>query len=99
VFDSYRRVRNRAAAVFIVLLAVLTATFLRGNLLSASIANPLAQFLPWLMLFTLAALLTSAWGYVRAKGRSGWWVLLLVFLNIFGILGLILLSDRSTEAA
>lgn len=42
------------------------------------------------------AFLCSAWFYVKAKGRSAWWLLVL-FLNLVGIVILALLKDRAPE--
>ncbi len=40
------------------------------------------------------AFIYAAWCHIKAKGRSGWWILVLVF-NLLGILILALLKDRT----
>lgn len=40
------------------------------------------------------AFIYAAWCYIKAKGRSGGWILVLVF-NLLGILILALLKDRT----
>jgi nicotinamide riboside transporter PnuC len=43
-----------------------------------------------------SAFIYAAWCYIKAKGRSGWWILVLVF-NLLGILILALLKDQTAN--
>ena len=38
----------------------------------------------------------AAWYYIKAKGRSQWWMFALA-LNIFGLIVIVLLRDRAPE--
>jgi hypothetical protein len=41
-----------------------------------------------------AALYVTCWYYIKAKGRSGWWLLAPAFLNMIGLVLLLCLQDR-----
>src|SRR5712692_3388455 len=49
---------------------------------------------PLLSLTAGIAFIYAAWCHIKAKWRSGWWILVLVF-NLLGIVILALLKDRS----
>jgi len=49
---------------------------------------------PLLSLIAGIAFIYACWCHIKAKGRSGWWILVLV-LNILGIVILALLKDRA----
>ncbi len=88
---------TQAATVFGLLLAGVCSVFIYGHHLPPKLGNAVAAALPMLMLMLVTALLVSCWLYVKAKGRSGWWVLLVPTLNIFGIAWLVLLSDLTRD--
>ena len=91
---TYERGKRFAAIAFCLLLLVVSAAFIWGHLLPAPVGNVLARILPLLSISAVIALLALCWFYVKAKGRSGWWVLLVPGLNIFGILVLVLLPNK-----
>jgi hypothetical protein len=94
---AYERGRNLSALAFCILLLVVSSAVIWGHLLPDAVGNGVALALPVLSTLTAIALLAFCWFYVKTKGRSGWWVLLLPCLNIFGILVLILLRSESQE--
>tara|TARA_B110001454_G_scaffold54307_1_gene53189 strand:+ start:161 stop:442 length:282 start_codon:yes stop_codon:yes gene_type:complete len=88
---------TQAATVFGLLLAGVCSVFIYGHHLPPKLGNAVAAALPMLILMLVTALLVSCWLYAKAKGRSGWWVLLVPTLNIFGIAWLVLLSDLTRD--
>ena len=95
----YQKGMNLAALAFGLLLLAVSAAVMWGHLLPASVGNGLALALPFLSFLAVLAFLALCWFYVKAKGHSGWWVLLVPCLNVVGILVLVLLpSRRSAEA-
>ncbi len=97
VTGTYERGKNVAALAFCLLLLVVSAAFIWGHLLPASVANGLALALPFLSMSAGVALLAVCWFYVKGKGRSGWWVILVPLLNIIGILVLVLLRNEARD--
>jgi hypothetical protein len=95
--ETYERGRNLSAFAFCMLLPVVSSAFIWGHLLPAAVGNGVALALPVLSTSAAIALLALCWFYVKTKGRSGWWVLLVPCLNIFGILVLVLLRSESQE--
>ena len=68
--------------------------------LVASVANPREPGLwmklaPWLAVVGAVALLFTLWSLVKAKGRSGWWMLTLL-LSVIGLVVLAFLPDRGS---
>jgi hypothetical protein len=53
--------------------------------------------LPLLVLAAVVAVFAFAWFFLKARGRSPAWMLLLVF-NILGLLALVCLGDKSNNA-
>lgn len=88
---------TQAATVFGLLLAGVCSVFIYGHHLPPKLGNAVAAALPMLILMLVTALLVSCWLYAKAKGRSGWWVLVVPTLNIFGIAWLVLLSDLTRD--
>ncbi|ARV19915.1 hypothetical protein AEP_02990 [Curvibacter sp. AEP1-3] len=95
--DTYEKGRNLSALAFYMLLLVVSSAFIWGHLLPAAVGSGVALALPVLSTLTAIALLALCWFYVKTKGRSGWWVLLVPCLNIFGILVLVLLRSESRQ--
>ena len=58
----------------------------------------LATVMPLLFLASMLALLRFCWFFLKARERSPAWMLLLVF-NLFGLLVLLCLTDRSTHVS
>ena len=50
---------------------------------------------PLLSLVAGVAFICACWFHIKAKGRSGWWILVLA-LNLLGIVILALLKDHAT---
>jgi hypothetical protein len=85
---AYKKKSNSAAAVVLV-------AFL-GAMVCNALNDPKLELVV-AMLATIAgiAFWYSLWFYVKAKGRSGWWTLVIIF-SLVGILILALLKDRAT---
>ncbi len=49
---------------------------------------------PLMSIIAGVAFIYAAWCNIKAKGRSGWWILVLVF-NLIGILMIALLKDHT----
>lgn len=93
----YQRGKNLASVAFWLLLLAVSAAFILGHRLPASVGNGLALALPFLSISAAIALLAWCWFYVKAKGRSGWWILLVPLLNIVGIWVLVLLRNDAPD--
>jgi len=90
---SYTRKSNIAAAVFI-------ACIVGDVVLISSGHRELWDndvFAAVLGLTFVTSYLYAVWAYVKAKGRSGAWVLLGVFLSVIGLTALLLLKDLHKE--
>lgn len=89
MIPRYRRYGNVAAAVF-----------LSG--IASTLAIPSFHEMPRLLIALMSVVLPASfllafWFYLKAKARSGWWMLL-VALNLFGLAGLLLLKDHAKDA-
>jgi len=92
MIPAYKKRTTIAGVAF--LAAYIAAT------IAASAANPRDPGLgikvaPLLAMVGGIALLCAVWFYIKAKGRSGWWILLLA-LNLLGLVILAFLPDRGT---
>ena len=91
---SYKRKSNIAAVIFVVSLAITVPLVLNShqNLWDMGVLGPA------LGITMLASYIYALWAYVKAKGRSDAWVLM-AFLNVFGLIVLLLLKDHHKEGA
>ncbi len=87
---AYRKKSNLALVVMLV-------SFF-GALVCNKLNDPFQPALQWgvALLATTSGLAfwCAVWFYIKAKGRSGWWLLMMVF-SFFGLLALLLLEDRA----
>lgn len=88
---TYKRKSNIAAAVFGVALILTVVLFVADRNIWAS-SQDIAQFCA---LIGGIAFYYALWAYVKSKGRSGYWVLLVVFFFVFGLIILNFLKDKS----
>ena len=90
---TYKRKSNIAAAVVGVAVALaIVLSVNEGNTWVNS--QEIAQFFA---LIGGSAFYYALWAYVKSKGRSGSWVLLVVFFFVFGLVILIFLKDKSND--
>lgn len=85
---SYKRKAGVAAVVFVISVASgIALTPNGGNIWDSAPLGPLFG-ITYLMAFFLAF-----WWYIKAKGRSGTWILMLL-LNLLGMIVILLLKDH-----
>lgn len=87
---AYKKKSNFAALAFV---CGITALFIVQQLSFDDRVPALGSVLAWV---SGTALICSCWFYLKAKGRSGWWMLLLIIM-IFGLIGFALLKDLAKE--
>src|SRR5438552_10797674 len=92
MIQAYKKKTSVAGTVCVV--AIILAVII------ASIFDPkqsqlVSLVLPLLSLIAGVAFIAVCWFHIKARGRSGWWILVLVF-NLLGLLILMLLKDRAT---
>jgi uncharacterized membrane protein HdeD (DUF308 family) len=85
---EYKRKSGRAAYVCLGVLAVATLAGMFGYQPNTRGAELLGAVLGCVLGISFVY---AAWFYIKAKGRSGWWILLLL-LNLVGIVILALLK-------
>lgn len=90
---TYKRKSNIAAAVTGVALILVIVLFVNDRNTWVN-SQEIAQFFA---LIGGAAFYYALWAYVKSKGRSGSWVLLVVFFFVFGLVILIFLKDKSND--
>jgi hypothetical protein len=85
---AYKRKSNIAAVVFLVSLAATIAltSNTKQNLWDMGVRGPV------LGLTMVGSWFYALWCYIMAKGRSGAWILM-AFLNVIGLIVLLLLKD------
>jgi hypothetical protein len=90
------QLKSRTAAYW---LASLILCFAGTVVLANEDANSsvLEIAMPLLVLATIFALLRFCWYFLKARGRSLTWMLLLAF-NVFGLLALLCLTDKTPQA-
>ena len=94
---AYKKKANTAALIWLISIPIgIFVIFI-----SAVIVNPQTQHsidlgMALVGLFSGIAFVCSCWFYIKAKGRSGWWILMLVF-SIVGLIVLALLKDRAKD--
>ena len=93
MIQAYKKRTSAAGAVCLV--AIIAAVVI------ASVIDPkqpgLANVVvPLLSLAAGIAFVLACWFHIKAKGRSGWWMLVLP-LNLLGLVILALLKDRATS--
>jgi len=91
---KYKRKSNIAAAVcgVALILALLSIFINEGNIWVSS--QDIAQFCA---LIGGIAFYFALWAYIKSKGRSGFWVLLAVFLSLIGLIIIYFLKDKSKD--
>ena len=90
---TYKRKSNIAAAVVGVAVALAIVLFVNDRNTWVS-SQDLAQFS---LCIGGAAFYYALWAYVKSKGRSVSWVLLVVFFFVFGLVILMFLKDKSND--
>jgi membrane protease YdiL (CAAX protease family) len=89
------QLKSRTAAYWAASLVLcFVATLVVAN---ESSGEYLGFLLPLLVLAAVVAVLRFCWFFLRARGRSPAWMLLLAF-NILGLLALMCLGDKSSTA-
>ncbi len=87
---AYKKKAKSAALIFVIGIAVLIVVQ-RPN--SGSLVTALLNLCAWV---SLVAFICSCWFYLKAKGRSGWWTLLLSF-TIVGLICFALMKDLAKD--
>ena len=52
---------------------------------------------PYVVLTIVASVFIASWAFAKAKGRAGWWGILLPFLDVIGFKILFKLEDRDRQ--
>lgn len=91
MIPAYKKKTNSAGAVCLVTMI--------GAAVWVTLSDPKQVGLgsvavPLLSLVAGIAFICACWFHIKAKGRSGWWILVLVF-NLLGLVILALLRDRA----
>ena len=87
---GYKKRGNAAAVIFVIGIAVLIIVE-KPN--SGSLVTALLTLCGWA---SLIAFTCSCWFYLKAKGRSGWWMLMLSF-TIVGVICFALMKDLAKD--
>ncbi len=99
MIPAYRKKSNSAAAVVLATVVALLAFALFGDETQQAPQSVGMQMVGPLIGITIGlAFAISCWYYIKAKGRSGWWILVMVF-NIVGLIILALLKDHAKGPA
>jgi hypothetical protein len=92
---SYRRKANIACVVFLGFAVWDVVLIGKGNGLYGDNNSPLV---PVVAAVCIAFYVLMFWWYIRAKARSGWWMLALI-LNVLGWVVLVCLSDQAKDGS
>ena len=94
MIPDYQRKANLAVLVWVgfTLLALVSAYAISDGTPSST-QNPITAVL---LICGSVAFFSAFWFYLKAKGRSRWWMCLLVF-NLIGLLVIFLLKDRTKD--
>ena len=94
MINTYNHKSHIAAAIFVASLAVTLSLSPMGHFGTSDFA-----FLsPVFSLIFSISFFCYFWFYIKAKGRSLWWMLILAF-NLIGIAVIFLLKDKAKEAS
>lgn len=94
MIPEYKRKSNIAAGVC---LAGFVGTFASAYLGAASAPNPTtAVVLPVFLLVAGTSFIAACWYYIKAKARSGWWILVLL-LQLIGLIVIAALKDYAKD--
>lgn len=95
MIPEYKKKSNTAAAVCLGVLAVAVVLALVNDGSAFSNESGLLHVvLVFANLIFVVSFFVALWFYIRAKGQSGWWILMLVF-NLIGLLVIALLRDEA----
>ena len=92
---SCRHQANLAAGIALAALVSMIALILGTNEAALKIENPVMYATTYVLEIVFGiAFFVALWAYIKAKGRSGWWILLM-FFNLLGLLVIVLLKDKT----
>lgn len=95
MIPAYKKKMTVAGVIFLATCVAVAAIAAASNPREPGLAT---KVVPLLGLSGAIALLVTFWAYVKAKGRSGRWILVLVPLSFFGLVILAFLTDRVSVA-
>lgn len=94
MIQAYKKKTSVAGTVCLV---AIIAAFILASIVDPKQSQVVSLVLPVLSLVAGIAFIAACWFHIKAKGRSGWWILVLVF-NLLGLLILMLLKDRAPSS-
>ena len=95
MIPAYKKKMTVAGVIFLATCIAVAAIAAASNPREPGLATKVVQLLG---LSGVIALLVMFWAYIKAKNRSGWWILVLAPLSFFGLVILAFLTDRVSVA-
>lgn len=94
MIQAYKKRTSVAGSVCVI--AVIGAAVLIATGADPKQPGFVSTVIPLLYLVAGIALICAAWFHIKAKGRSGWWILVFLAFNLLGLVIIALLKDHTT---